>query len=266
MTKLHFIVMIATLLLASLPMGEAFAATEDGRIVIDMAKDSVDVTTGFQGSDIVIFGTVDDTIKTGAAKDVPAVVVVLRGPDTRMVVRKKDQAMGMWINSDKIVFKDIPHFYDYAVSKPEQEIGPEQILIEQGIGLNTLVFTPDDKDDKDDIHRFQEFQEALIRIGQKEGNLPLAAKKIKFVGENLFRADFTLPASIPTGPYQVEAFLFKDGKLIDTREKILDVEQAGASAVIHDYAIHHSLLYALIGFAMAISMGVASNLLSRKGR
>lgn len=233
------------------------------RIVMDMAKDSVDVTTGFSGSEIVVFGNVETDGRDAGHR---GVVVLLKGPDARIIVRKKEPVMGMWVNSDSIEFRNVPTFYDYAVSINERDLAPAQTLIENGIGLNTLVFDPEDRDDRDDNERFRLFQEALIRLWQRHGNLPLDAKKVRFLGNGLFRADFILPANIPTGAYQVEAFLFEGGKLVDKREKILQVQQAGTSAVIHHYAQSYSLMYALFGFAMAVGMGLLSYGLARKGR
>jgi len=243
-------------------VADAKANASNSRIVIDMANESVDVTTGFTGSDIVVFGTINSK-NLKLSSDV-GVVIVLRGPNSSVIVRKKDQVAGMWLNSDSIEFRNIPHFYDYAISLPENQLANAQTLIDNEIGLNTLVFDTEDKDDRDDALRYREFQEALIRIWQQEGNLPLGSKNIKFIGDNLFRADFTLPASIPTGLYEVQAYLFENGKLSDKRERILEVRQAGLSAFINHYAHSYSLLYALVGFAMAISIGMLSAHLSRK--
>lgn len=251
---------LALFLLLCLPVSAHAQANGHARVVIDLAKNSVDVTTGFSGSDIVVFGTIEKPTKD------QAVVVLLKGPQSRVVVREKSQVMGMWLNSDSITFKDIPHFYDYAVSRREADIAKPQMLIDNGIGLNTLVFTPEDSDDLDDEARYKKFQEALMRNWQHSGNLPLAAKKIKFIGDGLFRADFSLPANIPTGSYQVEAFLFEKGSLIDKRERVLEVKQAGLSAEINRYARHYSLVYAFAGFAMAVGMGLLSAALTRKGR
>lgn len=237
-------------------------AAPDSQIVIDMANESVDVTTGFSGSHIVVFGSIDT--KGQEASDSTGVVILLKGPDSSVIVRKKDEVAGMWLNSDSIEFKNIPHFYDYATSMSEKDIASQQTLTENEIGLNTLMFDTEDLDDREDTQRYRLFQEALIRIWQQEGNLPLAGKQIKFIGNNLFRADFNLPANIPTGLYQVEAFLFEKGKLIDKRERVLEVKQAGLSALINHYAHSYSLLYALIGYAMAIGIGILSAHLARR--
>ncbi|HNQ91923.1 MAG TPA: TIGR02186 family protein [Alphaproteobacteria bacterium] len=252
-------ILIFMALTALLP-ATSYAQSNNARVIIDLARDNVDVTTGFSGSDIVVFGTVENNNKD------QSVVVLLKGPESRVVVREKSQIMGMWLNSDTITFESIPHFYDYAVSTREADIAKPQILIDNGIGLNTLVFEPEDRDDLEDKPRYKKFQEALIRNWQHSGNLPLTAKKVKFVGDGLFRADFSLPANIPTGPYQVEAFLFEKGNLVDKRERVLEVRQAGLSAEINRYAHRYSLIYAFVGIFIAAGMGLLSAALSRKGR
>ena len=143
---------------------------------------------------------------------------------------------------------------------------PTQALIENGIGLDTLVFETEDKDDSADKERYKMFQEALIRNWQQSGNLPLGPKKVRMLDDNFFRADFDLPANIPTGAYTVEAFLFENGKVVDKQQRLLDVHQAGFSASISYYAHHNEFLYALAGFLMAITVGFLSAAMGRRGK
>lgn len=257
-------ILVLTLGSASLPAAaQSQAASGEGsqdRIMVDLAQDTINVTTGFSGSSVTVFGTVK-----GLKKD-QVVAVLLKGPSARVVVREKKPVMGMWLNSGSVVFKDIPHFYDYALSAGDLGAIPTQALIDNGIGLDTLVFDTEDRDDRTDNGRYKMFQEALIRNWQKSGNLPLGPKKVKALDDNFFRADFDLPANIPTGAYTVEAFLFEGGKLVDKQQRLLDVHQAGFSASISYYARHNEFLYALAGFLMAVSVGLLSATLARRGK
>lgn len=230
------------------------------RIMVDLAQDSINVTTGFSGSSVAVFGTVKGTKKN------QVVAILLKGPVAQVVVREKSPVLGMWINSDSVVFRDIPHFYDYALSTSDMAAVPTQALIENGIGLDTLVFETEDKDDSADKERYKMFQEALIRNWQQSGNLPLGPKKVRMLDDNFFRADFDLPANIPTGAYTVEAFLFENGKVVDKQQRLLDVHQAGFSASISYYAHHNEFLYALAGFLMAITVGFLSAAMGRRGK
>lgn len=230
------------------------------RIIVDLAQDSINVTTGFSGSSVAVFGTVKGIKKN------QVVAILLKGPSARVVAREKSPVFGMWLNSDSVVFRDIPHFYDYALSSSDTAAVPTQTLIDNGIGLDTLVFETEDKDDSLDKERYKMFQEALIRNWQQSGNLPLGPKKVKLLDDNFFRADFELPANIPTGDYTVEAFLFENGKLVDKQQRLLDVKQAGFSASVSYYARQHELLYALTGFLMAVSVGLLSAALGRRGK
>jgi uncharacterized protein (TIGR02186 family) len=231
--------------------GGAFAQGKENMVSIDLASDRVDITTGFTGSRVVVFGVADTK---------GDVAIVLRGPESRIVVRKKQQAMGIWLNRESVEFLDVPRFYDYAASRDESAIAQPGILSSFGIGLDTLVFEPKDPDDPDMV---SEFHEALLRTRQEQGNFPLHAGQVKWLGNGLFRTEFYLPANVPTGSYDVEAFLFSKGELVGRQEKRLRVEQAGASAEILRFAMNYSLAYAFVGLLLAASAGLLSVALSR---
>lgn len=220
-------------------------------VAMDLASDHVDITTGFTGSHVVVFGTADE------AADV---AVVLRGPESKIVVRKKQHSLGLWLNRQSVEFLDVPQFYDYAVSRDETDMAPPGVLLSLGVGLDTLVFDPGEPDDPDMI---AEFQEALLRTRQEKGNFPLHAGEVKRLGNTLFRTEFYLPANVPNGRYEVETFLFRKGVLIDRQVKPLRVEQAGASASILRFAMDYSLAYALAGLLLAAAAGLLSAALSR---
>ena len=230
---------------------KAYAA---GNIVIDLAQDHVDVTTGFTGERVTVFGSADQD---------GDVAIVLKGPESRIVMRKKQPSLGIWLNGSSVNFKHVPLFYDYAVSRSEDKIANEAILKKYGIGLNSLNFEPANYNDDTNI---SEFQEALVRTRQTAGMFPLVPSAVNFVGQRLFKSSFYLPANVPVGKYEVEGYLFHDGNLIDSRAVTLDVAQAGASADILNFAVQHGFFYALSGLTLAAVAGFIAFWMSRNQR
>ena len=57
--------------------------------------------------DIVVFGDVEEQSKA-AGRDI---VVVVRGPDSVLTVRRRDQVAGVWINHDAASLTGMPFFY-----------------------------------------------------------------------------------------------------------------------------------------------------------
>ncbi len=229
-------------------------AQGNGNIVIDLADDHVDITSDFSGEAVTVFGTTDQD---------GDIAIVLRGPQERIVMRKKHPALGMWLNRESVDFKNVPLFYNYSVSRSESNVADSATLASYGVGLNALNFDAARYEEKSSI---SEFQEALIRTQQARGFFPLAPSPIRFMGQRLFKTSFYLPANVPVGRYTVEAYLFREGNLVDRSLISLDVGQAGLSANVLNFAAEHSLAYALLGLFLAAVAGFTAFWMSRSQR
>ena len=221
-------------------------------LAIDLAQDHVDITLGFNGADLVLFGT---------RKREGDVAVVIRGPEVPAVVRRKGQVFGVWMNTRAVTFRNVPAYYDLALSRNEVEIDAPQALRDNRIGLNTLDFRPDTRQDKEIVDAFQE---ALIRNRQVQGYFPLEPRRINFMSSDFFRADFWVPPNVPTGDYIVQTYLINDGEILDRRETRLRVAQVGFNAQVFAFARQHGFLYGVMAVLLAITAGWASYAFLRK--
>ncbi|GJL85343.1 MAG: membrane protein [Micavibrio sp.] len=243
---------IFAVLFACLPFFSAHA--QDRSLTIDLAEDRVDITAGFTGARLALFG-----VKKGPGQ----VVVVIRGPEKTMVVRRKESALGIWFNKRGVKFRKVPVYYDYALSVPESELAEPETLKKNGIGLNALKFEPDTWRDKPEYA--QSFQEALIRNKQAEGLFPLKPRRITFLDDNFFRASFYVPSNVPTGQYQVQSFLIRDGAIVDVQTTALNVGQVGLEAKIYKFAYEQSLAYGLLCVLIAVMAGWLANAIRIRG-
>ncbi len=221
-------------------------------VMVDLASSSVDITTGFTGARVVLFGV---------RAEKGDVAVVVRGPSRRTVVRRKEAVLGMWMNKESVEFLDVPVYYDYALSAPEPLIASREILQENKIGLNALDFRPVSDEDEATA---RSFKEALIRNRQRRGVYPLEPSNVVFLNENFFRVNFYVPANVPTGDYAIRTYLFRDGKISDVQTTSLKVAQTGFSARIYNFAHSQSLTYGLIAVALAVFFGWAANTFLRR--
>ncbi len=237
---------IFVVLLSCLPFFGAQA--QERGLTIDLANDRVDITAGFTGAHLALFG-----VKNGPGQ----VAVVIRGPEKTMLVRRKESALGIWFNKRSLKFRKVPVYYDYALSVPESKLATPETLKKNGIGLNALKFDPDTWRDKPEYA--QSFQEALIRNKQAEGLFPLKPRRINFLDDNFFRASFYVPSNVPTGEYEVQSFLIRDGAVVDVRTTALNVGQAGLEAKIYKFAYGQSLAYGLLCVLIAVIAGWSAN-------
>lgn len=88
------IVLTAALLLTA-------PAASASPLVADLSDHLIKITTGFTGTDVLLFGATD-----GPGQ----VIVVVRGPDHQIIVRRKERAAGIWVNGANRYFESAPRF------------------------------------------------------------------------------------------------------------------------------------------------------------
>lgn len=243
--------LIACLILApSLVMAQT--AVTGRSLSVNLAADHVDISLGFNGADLSLFGV----------KNKPGdIAIIVRGPEQTVVVRRKSKALGIWMNTHSVEFLNVPVYYDLAVSVPESELAPRDILKKNRIGLDALDLGVEKNESETTLDNFRE---ALIRNQQAGGHFPLTPKPVTFISDDFFRADFHVPADVPTGTYMIETILFQKGKVIDRRETRLRVAQVGFSARLYRFAYDSSFVYGLVAIFMAMVSGAGAHLLFRR--
>lgn len=245
--------LIAALVLAAFLFLPRFAAAQEQQqsppqqqgpaLAIGLADNRVAITTGFNGARLTLFGV----------KNEPGdLAVVVRGPERNMVVRHKDKVMGIWMNRESVRFRGVPSYYDFAVGGSENDLAPAAVRRQLGIGLDGLSIAPVGREDAQIADRFRE---ALIRNKQAEGLFPLSPENITFLSGDFFRASFDMPSAVPMGEYEVQALLFRDGKLVARRDTTLRVTQVGISARLFLFAYNQGLAYGLCAVLFALGAG-----------
>ncbi len=231
----------------------SFAQAQEGEaLVVDLAQDHVDITTGFNGARLVLFG-----VKKAGGD----IAVVISGPKKRMVVRRKDRVAGAWMNRQSVEFRDALSYYDYALGASEETLAPTDVLDEHGIGLDSLSFTTVSKEKPEVAGRFHE---ALIRNQQSEGLYPLSPNDIVYLSDTFFRTSLDLPSNVPMGEYTIRTFYIRDQKIEDIQTTSLKVAQVGLGSQIYLFAHGHSLAYGLLAVAIAVFAGWAANTFLRR--
>lgn len=242
------ICLILAVLLGAMPLLRA----QD--LVVDLSNPVVAITTGFAGTDLLLFG---------AASGDGDVVIVIRGPQQDHIVRRKEQVAGIWINRDEVRFTEIPSFYWISANRPVEEIVP---FVDAGIhqiGERQIDFRPHERQKSvDDI---TEFRDALIRLKQRSGLYSREPTDLIFLGNGLFRTNVHFPANVAVGTYGIDAYLFKDGELLDSQTTLLNVRKFGLEAGIYDFAQRHASAYGVLAVIMAAVAGWIASVAFRKG-
>ncbi|MCA1907052.1 MAG: TIGR02186 family protein [Magnetospirillum sp.] len=234
--------MLVVLFLAVAAVIPAAARAADP-LVADLSKHLVAITTGFAGTDVLLFGAVD-----GEGE----VVVVVRGPSKPEIVRRKDRQAGIWINSGSAQVEAAPSFYRVASTRPLAEIAPQAVLDRHQIGLDHLDLSIETHDSGADTATYRD---ALVRLKQKKGLYGEKVERIGFMSHRLFRTELHFPANVPVGTYLVEVYLMQDGDVVSAQTTPLVISKIGIGADVFDFAHQQAAAYGLIAIALAAAAG-----------
>ena len=222
-------------------------------LVADISSHDITIHTAFHGTELMLFG----------ARNSPGdIVVVVRGPERRAIVRKKERVFGIWANRQSEKFEHVPAFYAMASSRPYETI-PKSIYFDAlqvgyGEAVHPFRLSRDDFLSEDERAQREVFARALLRelrlhhLYQKEVN------PITFISEGLFRTTITFPDNTPTGIYTAEVYLFSDGELSGVYTTPIRVYKSGFDAFLYRFAHESPHLYGIVAIAMALLGGWAA--------
>lgn len=224
-------------------------------ILADLSSHVIAISTDFTGTEVVLFGALEEPGN---------VAVVVRGPSERVVVRQKDRIAGIWVNRTNIAFDNVPSYYGVATNGPIETFADERLLERQEIGLNHLRMAPVDAEGLAET-QITAFREALVRAKQREGVFPAEAGQVVFLGDRLFRTTISFPANVPTGQYQIRVFLIRDGHMVHATTTPLIISKIGVGALIFVFAQRYAAIYGLAAILIAVAAGWLASLVFRRG-
>lgn len=238
---------VSLLTLLTVPPLWAAPVHADG-VVADLTSHLVAITTGFTGASVVLFG----------ATDGPGdVVVVVRGPDREMTVRRKSRILGIWVNTQEVTFANIPSFYAVAASRPIEEVVSPSAAALYRVGIANLKMQPRTTAPREVADAFAT---ALIRTQQKAALFATSVGKVHFLGERLFRTTIAFPSNVPTGTYLVEVFLARDKDVVSGQTTPLVVSKVGVDAAVFEFSGQQPGLYGAIAVLTAVMAGWLASL------
>ncbi len=262
---MRFLVVLFVLLFAPFAYGQV---SEDDRpsgdVLIGLAEDAIVITSGFDGTSVVVFGTVEgvdrETVNVGDYQ----VAVVLAGPRERIIVRQKERRAGIWINGNALAFRNVPSSYSVATSAPIDAIAAPDVLGPLHLGVDYIDARPVGLAPGEDDAKVATFRRSLVRLKESQQLYRQSDGGVQFLNPTLFRARLDVPANVPIGHHRARAYLFKDGRFITTRSVLLEVKKSGLEQGIYDLAYRNGLLYGIFAVLMAMLTGWLASVVLRK--
>jgi hypothetical protein len=231
------------------------------------------------------------------------VIVVVKGPAETLAVRRKEEMGPIWANGASFTANNVPSFYFIASTRPVDKIVDPQLLDRYHIGLDHLGidFTAGpaqappkppansvQQASSDDLLPFdlptrsalaspapisapalpgvdqrREFQDALVRL-LRSRNTFSDQGTVTFVRPHLFRAEITIPSTVPEGDYGTEVYVVRNRQLLDAEYTVFFIDKKGLEGKIYGLAQKNSFIHGLLGVMIAVAAGWMSELAFRK--
>lgn len=235
-------------------------------IQADVSARSVAITSSFTGTEIVIFGAVDNSKQPSAEAGYYDVVIVLEGTAQRLVARRKSNVAGMWLNTQSITFESVPSYYAIVSTRPLEEVANPLLLREHDIGFERVRMTPirgwETGITTSDL---EDFRSSVIRLKQRDGLYRAEDYGVVFIGRSLFRASIELPANVPVGPLEARVYLFRSEQLLGSYKTRVALEREGLERWLHGFAFDRPVIYGIFTVALAVFAGLAASAMFRRG-
>ena len=254
----RFILIYITVMAGLLVSAPALQAAHG--ITAHLEPNLVSINASYNGTSVSLSG------------DIPrdaSVLVRLSGATRNDEFLKKGRVMGfLWMNTGKITFHNIPRIYllyappgvtarDLAEDSPWQDLG---------IGFGALKkqteLTPEGEDFDT---QFREFLKLKIKERFYGVHENAVTYQDKGDGMKSFQAALKIPSAVPPGTYMVTAFILKDGKVLESVDQQLRIEESGLPALIGSLAFNHEILYGVLSILFAICAGLLMGLFFKKG-
>lgn len=225
-------------------------ATFAEEVVLGLSMSEVQITTNFDGSEILVFGAVKR--EAPVPEEPLGVIVAVAGPSLPVVVRRKERRFGIWVNTQSVEVDAAPSFYAVATTGPLSEVLTNTEDLRHKVSVPRAIRSVGAPSTVEDA---QAFTDAVIRIREKSGAYSLQEGAVELTDQTLFNTSIALPANLTEGDYPTRILLTRGGRVVTDFETTIDVQKVGLERWLFDMSRQQPLMYGLMSLAIAISAG-----------
>lgn len=221
-------------------------------LTAQLSTRTVEISTGFTGASVLVFGATDRTIGDG-----DDIIIVAWGPPQPIIVRRRINVLGFWINGPASWFLEVPGFYAISGTRPAWQILPEEARSSARLGLDNLSLRALGQ-------QAPAYRAALLALRQEEARWQEDAEPIAVTAGRIFFGQVRFPDTVQTGDYRVEVLLVRDREVVARQFLGLRVERVGSAARISSVARDQPLLYGIACVVLAALAGWLGSVLFRR--
>ena len=219
----------------------------------DLSQNEIMIETNFDGKEIIIFGLLEDDHDT---------ILAIRGPNKKLKIQKKDRYFGVWFNSKRITFSNVPNIFFLASTSKINDILPESKLIQENLSFDGILRNKNYNQN----FAFENDQNIWIQnfIRIKKEKLFYNQFEMKKFKNKLFQTSVFFPATTSPGEYTATVYHVRNKTIISKEDKKINIEKSGIGNDIYNFANNNSVAYGLFTIVFAILSGLIAATLFRR--
>ena len=222
----------------------------------DLSDESIKINTNFNGREVIIFGISDPSYDT---------ILVLKGPNKNARLTIKERLFGIWVDTKKFTYKEIPSIFFIASSSPINKILDENIIRQKRLNFKNFDNNLSNKNNQDTKifeDNLYEWNRNLIRK-QKENNF-YKKYNLEIVDNKLFQTRVFFPPNTIPGEYNVNILQVKSRKIISDDNKTIIIKKTGFGNKIYEFAQKKPFFYGIICIIFAALSGLIAATVFRR--
>jgi len=205
---------------------------------------------------------------TGLTEPGTDIIVKIASPEGHQALRKKGKVGGvLWMNVGNLDLEKVPALYFVRATRKVEELLGESEQDRAVIGYAALGRHAEVKPAEDGTEKarwfdeFVRYKEADRLYHSTSGNITVADSE----GKTKYYTLFDWPYQALPGDYTVTVYAVRDGRITETAETNVKVEQVGLVRNLARMARDKAALYGAISILAALGAGFGVGLIFRKG-
>ena len=219
----------------------------------DLSQNEIMIETNFDGKEIIIFGLLEDNHDT---------ILTIKGPKKKLKLQKKGRYFGVWFNTKRITYSNVPNIFFLASSNNIESILPESKLIQENLSFDGILRNKNYNQNFAFENDQDIWIENFIRI--KKEKLFYSKFEMKKFKDKLFQTSVFFPATTTPGNYTVSVYHVRNNTIMSKEDKIIKVKKSGIGNEIYKFANNNSAAYGFFTIVFAILSGLIAATLFRR--
>ena len=221
----------------------------------DLSDQEIEIQTNFNGKEVIIFGLTEPEFET---------LLTIRGPEEYKKLQKKERIFGIWVNNNKIIYRNLPSIYFIAASAPVTQILDEENIVKDSLYFEPMIINLMSQRNFNFSKENNEkmWSKNLINIKQK--NNFYKEYEIKIVDDKLFQTRVFFPANTIPGNYQINIYQIKDKKIVSKKNKSINIIKSGIGNELFNLAHNNPITYGILCIVFAIFSGFLAAVVFRR--